>query len=53
MFMYEPCTELSNYQFDLDYDSCESFADGAVYQGLAVGLSRYFENIRYLMTIYD
>ena len=34
--MYEPCTELSNYQFDLDYDSCESFADGAVYQGLVL-----------------
>lgn len=32
---------------------CEKFADGAIYQGMAVGLARYFENLRYMLTIYD
>ncbi|CAD8209105.1 unnamed protein product [Paramecium pentaurelia] len=53
LFMLQPCTILSSYLEDLEEPDCQAFADGAIYQGMAVGMARYFENLRYIMTIYD
>ncbi|CAD8157656.1 unnamed protein product [Paramecium octaurelia] len=53
MFMLQPCTILSQEMKEMTETECQTFADGAMYQGMAVGVARYFENIRYIMTIYD
>ncbi|CAD8203560.1 unnamed protein product [Paramecium pentaurelia] len=53
MFMLQPCTILSQDMNEMTETECQTFADGAMYQGMAVGVARYFENIRYIMTIYD
>ncbi|CAD8126295.1 unnamed protein product [Paramecium sonneborni] len=53
MFMLQPCTILSSYLKELSETDCKDFADGAINQGMAVGMARYFENLRYMMTIYD
>ncbi|CAD8125809.1 unnamed protein product [Paramecium sonneborni] len=53
IFMLQPCTILSSYLQNLSEADCQAFADGAIYQGMAVGIARYFENLRYMMTIYD
>ncbi|CAD8162069.1 unnamed protein product [Paramecium octaurelia] len=53
VFMLQPCTILASYLEDIIETDCQVFADGAIYQGMAVGLARYFENLRYTMTIYD
>eukprot|EP01017_Pseudomicrothorax_dubius_P025799 TRINITY_DN2823_c0_g1_i6.p1 TRINITY_DN2823_c0_g1~~TRINITY_DN2823_c0_g1_i6.p1 ORF type:complete len:192 (-),score=31.40 TRINITY_DN2823_c0_g1_i6:141-716(-) len=47
--MLNPC-----YVFlaNISNDQCIAFADSAVYQGMAVGLTRHFENLRYLLTQY-
>ncbi|CAD8126292.1 unnamed protein product [Paramecium sonneborni] len=53
IFMEQPCTIISNFLNELTEQECQVFADGAIYQGMAVGIARYFENLRYIMTIYD
>ncbi|CAD8112154.1 unnamed protein product [Paramecium primaurelia] len=53
IFMEQPCTIISNFLNEITEQECQVFADGAVYQGMAVGIARYFENLRYIMTIYD
>jgi hypothetical protein len=45
--MQDPCSTL-----EVDVVACRLFADGAVAQGLAVALTRDYENIRYLLTLY-
>eukprot|EP01017_Pseudomicrothorax_dubius_P025798 TRINITY_DN2823_c0_g1_i4.p1 TRINITY_DN2823_c0_g1~~TRINITY_DN2823_c0_g1_i4.p1 ORF type:complete len:594 (-),score=139.09 TRINITY_DN2823_c0_g1_i4:141-1922(-) len=49
IMMLNPC-----YVFlaNISNDQCIAFADSAVYQGMAVGLTRHFENLRYLLTQY-
>jgi hypothetical protein len=34
-------------------DDCKNFAKGIVDESLALAMSRHFENIRYLLTLYD
>ncbi|CAD8075781.1 unnamed protein product [Paramecium primaurelia] len=53
IFMIQPSTILSQEMNEMTETECQTFADGAMYQGMAVGVARYFENIRYIMTIYD
>ncbi|CAD8157650.1 unnamed protein product [Paramecium octaurelia] len=53
IFMSQPCTILANLMNEVNEQDCQTFADGAIYQGMAVGVARYFENLRYIMTIYD
>ncbi|CAD8162073.1 unnamed protein product [Paramecium octaurelia] len=53
VFMEQPCTIISNFLNEITEQECQLFSDGAVYQGMAVGIARYFENLRYIMTIYD
>ncbi|CAD8075777.1 unnamed protein product [Paramecium primaurelia] len=53
IFMSQPCTILATIMFEVNEQECQTFADGAIYQGMAVGVARYFENLRYIMTIYD
>ncbi|CAK82689.1 unnamed protein product (macronuclear) [Paramecium tetraurelia] len=53
IFMSQPCTILANVMNEVNEQECQTFADGAIYQGMAVGVARYFENLRYIMTIYD
>ncbi|CAD8125807.1 unnamed protein product [Paramecium sonneborni] len=53
IFMDQPCTIISNFMNEITEQECQVFADGAIYQGMAVGIARYFENLRYIMTIYD
>ncbi|CAD8213537.1 unnamed protein product [Paramecium octaurelia] len=53
VFMEQPCTIISNFLNEINEQECQVFADGALYQGMAVGIARYFENLRYIMTIYD
>ena len=45
--MLNPC-ELIGQKIDTELYNCKNFADGAVYQGMAVALTRHFENLRYL-----
>lgn len=51
--MAQPCTILAVEMGEVNEEDCKTFADGAIYQGMAVGVARYFENLRYIMTIYD
>jgi len=50
IMMQNPCPLLSG--FGVDPTACQNFADGAVYQGMAVALTRHFENLRFLLTLY-
>jgi hypothetical protein len=45
--MSNPCRLLN-----VTLNACETFAEGSMKQGLAVALTRYFENLRYLLTLY-
>jgi hypothetical protein len=47
IMMQNPCPLLN-----VSVSECNTFADGAMAQGLAVALTRYYENIRYLLTLY-
>ena len=62
--MLNPCQDLSE---KVDTQACQAFADGAVFQvksiflktllthlakGMAVALTRHFENLRYLLILY-
>ena len=49
--MLNPC-QLIQQNIDPRVSTCKTFADGSVYQGMAVALTRYFENLRYLFTLY-
>jgi hypothetical protein len=49
--MLNPCSQIQT-QIDPRVSTCKTFADGSVYQGMAVALTRYFENLRYLYTLY-
>jgi hypothetical protein len=51
--MLDPCPIFSGTLGVVSLDACHTFADGSVYQGMAVGLTRYFENIRYILTMYQ
>ncbi|CAD8213536.1 unnamed protein product [Paramecium octaurelia] len=52
IFMLNPCDTFVQYGYTtIEY--CESFANGSIQQGMAVAIARYFENVRYIMTIYD
>ncbi|CAK66138.1 unnamed protein product (macronuclear) [Paramecium tetraurelia] len=53
MFMSQPCTIMATVMNEVIEQDCQTFADGAIFQGMAVGVARYFENLRYIMTIYD
>lgn len=37
----------------VDLATCQSFVKGIVDESLALALSRHFENLRYLLTLYD
>ena len=49
--MLNPC-ELIGGLIDTEKQDCKNFADSAVYQGMAVALTRHFENLRYLQTLF-
>ena len=49
--MLNPCSRIQQ-KIDPRVSTCKTFADGSVYQGMAVALTRYFENLRYLYTLY-
>jgi hypothetical protein len=51
--MIDPCSVLFNILKVVNYDDCLKWGDGSIGQGMAVGLARYFENIRYMKAIYD
>eukprot|EP01016_Furgasonia_blochmanni_P027631 TRINITY_DN2910_c0_g1_i2.p1 TRINITY_DN2910_c0_g1~~TRINITY_DN2910_c0_g1_i2.p1 ORF type:complete len:296 (-),score=88.30 TRINITY_DN2910_c0_g1_i2:228-1115(-) len=51
VMMLNPCPVVVNQGLVTDA-TCQTFADGSVYQGLAVALTRHFENLRYLLTLY-
>ncbi|CAD8111313.1 unnamed protein product [Paramecium primaurelia] len=52
IFMFNPCnTFVQEGYTTIEY--CETFANGSIQQGMAVAIARYFENVRYIMTIYD
>jgi hypothetical protein len=51
--MLNPCPIFADTMRIATADECGAFADGSIYQGMAVGLTRYFENIRYLLTMYQ
>lgn len=37
----------------VDLTTCQEFVKGIVDESLALALSRHFENLRYLLTLYD
>ncbi|CAK82690.1 unnamed protein product (macronuclear) [Paramecium tetraurelia] len=52
IFMMNPC----NIFIAIGYSTqeyCEAYASGSIQQGMAVAIARFFENVRYIMTIYD
>lgn len=49
IMMLSPCAYFTAV---VDKATCEAFADSAVNQGMAVGLTRHFENLRFLLTLY-
>ncbi|CAD8048146.1 unnamed protein product [Paramecium sonneborni] len=53
IFMLSPCKIFSQEMKTGTEDDCISFASGAIDQGMAVGLARFIENIRFLLTIYE
>ncbi|CAD8052528.1 unnamed protein product [Paramecium sonneborni] len=53
IFMLQPCAIFSKQMQTGTEEDCKSFASGAIDQGMAVGLARFIENIRFLLTIYE
>jgi PAS domain S-box-containing protein len=51
IMMQNPCILLQQ-NYLLDPAQCAVFADGSVFQGMAVALTRHFENLRYMLTLY-
>ncbi|CAD8125808.1 unnamed protein product [Paramecium sonneborni] len=52
IFMLNPCEKFFEQGFTT-VEYCETFANGSIQQGMAVAIARFFENVRYIMTIYD
>lgn len=50
--MSDPCPLLATLGA-VELTVCQAFARGAISQGMQIGIARYIENIRYIMTIYD
>ncbi len=46
------CTEVVKLT-TVTLDDCKGFAKGIVDESLALAMSRHFENMRYLLTLYD
>ncbi|CAD8155764.1 unnamed protein product [Paramecium octaurelia] len=53
LYVYNPCDILNEQDQQIDVDLCNQFMDKAFSQGLNVGIPRFIENQRYLMTIYN
>ncbi|CAD8168019.1 unnamed protein product [Paramecium pentaurelia] len=53
LFVYNPCDILNEQDQQIDVEICNQFMDKAFSQGLNVGIPRFIENQRYLMTIYN
>jgi len=51
IMMQNPCDMLTA-DYNLNNANCIVFADGSVFQGMAVALTRHFENLRYMLTLY-
>lgn len=47
-----PCGIISS-QGQIPMAECEQFANGTVIQGMSVIFTKYFENIRYFLTLYQ
>ncbi|CAD8074133.1 unnamed protein product [Paramecium primaurelia] len=52
IMMSDPCDVLPSYGSP-DTVTCQAFARGALAQGNSIGVARYIENLRYIITIYD
>lgn len=52
IMMLNPC-EIIYSMKAADVAVCQAFAEGSVYQGMAVAITRYFENLRYIQTLYS
>ncbi|EAS07526.3 PAS domain S-box protein (macronuclear) [Tetrahymena thermophila SB210] len=52
VMMLDPCSIVFSLQGQ-NQDVCEQFAEKAVSQGMAVAVTRYFENLRYFNSIYQ
>ena len=53
MFMVDPCQTLMLSPYvNVTESDCELFAQGSVQQGLIMAITRYFEDIRYILTLY-
>ncbi|CAD8069136.1 unnamed protein product [Paramecium sonneborni] len=53
LFVQNPCEIISQQDIKIDMEICNQFMDKAFSQGLNVGIPRFIENQRYLMTIYN
>ncbi|CAD8043447.1 unnamed protein product [Paramecium primaurelia] len=53
IFMLQPCAIFASEMQTVTEEECIQFASGAIDQGMAVGLARFIENIRFLLTIYE
>lgn len=51
IMMFDPC-QLSAFLSVVSLAECEAFADGSVYQGMAVSTTRHYDNLRFLLTLY-
>lgn len=52
IMMLNPCNIMQS-KASISLFDCQNFGDASVYQGMAVALTRHFENMRSILSLYD